>query len=235
MGITMKKVIIFDIDETLVEKEIYPINIDEIINTINILKSNNYSFGICTNRPLEPFVKKIVNTYKINDFIICEGGACIYKKILGIYILRKTLVKNNINKIIKKYFKNKNIYVKLNNRRIRSSTIKFLNNIDKHDIMKCLSNLDYLKKFIIEKYDFKITIESKNIDKIKAINKLYKYETVIFVTDYEKRLSIPKNNVKIYSVGIDEKFNNKCHAVYNKSTLGVLEILKKEGEKNEKI
>ena len=235
MGISNKKIIIFDIDETLVENEIYPKNIDEIINAINILKKNNYCFGICTNRPLENFVKKIVNKYQINDFIICEGGACIYKKILGLYILKKTFIKKNINKKLKKELKIQLKYVKLNNKRIRSSTIKILDKRRKNTIIKKLNKIYYLKDYIVQEKNSKITIESKCIDKIKTINNIYKYEPVIFVTDYEKKLSIPNINVKIFSVGEDKIFNNTCHLVYSKSTLGVLEILKKEGLKYEKI
>lgn len=235
MGINNKKIIIFDIDETLVENEVYPKNMDEYINVMKMLKKNNYYFGICTNRPLEKFVKQIVNKYKINEFIICEGGACIYKKILGFYILRKTFVNKNTNRKLKKQLKNQLEYIKLNDKRIRSSTIKILNKSKKNTIIKKLNKIDWLKDYIVQEKNLKITIESKHIDKIKTINNLYKCESVIFVTDYEKRLSMPNINVKIYSVGEDKIFNKTCHLVYSKSTLGVLEILKKEGMKYEKI
>lgn len=78
-------------------------------------------------------------------------------------------------------------------------------------------------------------IYSKKIDKIKIINELFQDRNVVFITDYEKHMSKNNTNVKIYSVGSNINFNKKCDLVFNKSTKGILEILKKEGEKYEQI
>lgn len=71
-------------------------------------------------------------------------------------------------------------------------------------------------------------IYSKRIDKIKKLNELYKNRDILFVTDYEKKLSKCNENIKIYSVGEDIAFNKKCHLIFSKSTKGVLEILERE-------
>ena len=56
---------------------------------------------------------------------------------------------------------------------------------------------------------------------------------VIFISDYERYISIPNDNVVMCSVGVDEEFNKKCHNVFYKLYNGVLKILKKEGMKYE--
>ena len=233
MGIN--KTIIFDIDETLVDNEVFPDNLDIILKEINKLKKQNYSFGICTNRPLEKFVKKIVDVYMIDDYIICEGGAIFYKKERGKYIEINNYVKKNINDFVKKkveIFDKKNYYI-FNEDRKTTSTIRVLDNSKIDYLVNYLKSFIELKDFDIEKSNSKILINSKNIDKIKTINDIYKDCSVIFVSDYERMLSVPNNNIKIYSVGKDTKFNKRCHAVFNKSTDGVLKILMKEGNKNE--
>ena len=40
---------------------------------------------------------------------------------------------------------------------------------------------------------------------------------VIFISDYERDISIPNDNVVMCSVGVDEEFNKKCHYVFDKS------------------
>ena len=228
MGI--KNTIIFDIDETLVENEVFPEYLNLVKEEILFLKKNNYTFGICTNRPIEEFVYKVIDYYLIDDYIICEGGAIIYNKDNYSCIIK---VKKNINKIIRRKLDIFDIKYTLNNKRKRSCTIKILNENKIDYLVKYLNSLNLLKDFYIERSDNKILIHSKKIDKLKIINELYQDRNVIFVTDYEKYISKNNSNVKIYSVGNNINFNKKCDLVFSKSTKGVLEILKKEGEKYE--
>lgn len=225
-----KKTIIFDIDETLVNNEIFPDNLNIIRKKIIFLKKHNYSFGICTNRPLEEFVYKIIDSYLIDDYVICEGGAVIYYRDNCI-----TKVEEDINKIIRRKLDIFDIKYNLNMTRKRSCTIRI------EDVFKIDYIIDYLKKltfatdFYIEKQNNKILIHSKKIDKIKVLNEIYESRSVIFVTDYEEKLSKCNDNIKIYSVGINNKFNKTCYLVFSKSTKGVLEILEKEGKIYEQL
>lgn len=235
MGI---KTIIFDIDETLVNNEVFPPNNDLIIKHILNLKMHNYSFGICTSRPLDDFVKKIVKTYLIDNYIICEGGAIVYKKNNNTYIKVKKYVKNDINKFIIKKISEIvpiNMYI-YNKNRIVTSTIRMNNNNNNIDLLSYLYNFYELKDFNVDNNNNnKIFIYHKKIDKIYTINDIYKVGKVIFVTDYEKKISNPNKNIQVYSVGTDSNFNKKCHKTFSKSSVGVLEILKEEESKYERI
>ena len=233
MGIN--QVIVFDIDETLVSNEVLPNNLDEILIEINKLKNHHYSFGICTNRPLEPFVKKIADTYLIDDYIICENGAIIYKKNKNHCEKVCAYIQENINeKLINKlktFLKNND--VTLNLFRQATSTIRTKNEITTKNVIDYLkTNID-LTNYIIEPNNNKILIYNKYIDKIQTLNNLYKNMSVIFVTDYEKKTSSPNKNIKMYSVGKNKEFNKKCQLVFSKATEGILEILRKEGKKYE--
>ena len=87
-----------------------------------------------------------------------------------------------------------------------------------------------IKEEKVKKLDY---INSKYINKVSTINNLFEGRNVIFISDYERDISIPNDNVVMCSVGVDEKFNKKCHYVFDKSYNDVLKILKKEGMKYE--
>lgn len=87
-----------------------------------------------------------------------------------------------------------------------------------------------IKEEKVKKLDY---INSKYINKVSTINNLFEGRNVIFISDYERDISIPNDNVVMCSVGVDEEFNKKCHYVFYKSYNGVLKILKKEGMKYE--
>ena len=80
----------------------------------------------------------------------------------------------------------------------------------------------------------KIIAEYNTLEMYEAKERSYKVgRNIIFISDYERDISIPNDNVVMCSVGVDEEFNKKCHYVFDKSYNGVLKILKKEGMKYE--
>ena len=87
-----------------------------------------------------------------------------------------------------------------------------------------------IKEEKVKKLDY---INSKYINKVSTINNLFEGRNVIFISDYERDISIPNDNVVMCSTDVDEEFNKKCHYVFYKSYNGVLKILKKEGMKYE--
>lgn len=71
-----------------------------------------------------------------------------------------------------------------------------------------------IKEEKVKKLDY---INSKCINKVSTINNLFEGRNIIFISDYERDISIPNDNVVMCSVGVDEEFNKKCHYVFDKS------------------
>ena len=211
--------VLFDIDETIYSNHSFPDNID-IIKKLMKKLSNNYSFGICTNRPYDENVKKIVDAYEINGPLLVEGGAGIYKQINGTYRLIDTFndYSYDLNELIDMKladFINKEYYEIHRNRKY-SSTVVFkdiiLHKMD--DIIDYLNNISLFKNNKIIKdifFNDRIHVSDKRLNKVKAIKKYFKNEKVIFVTDIED-LPLPiYKNIKIYSVGNNNEFNKVSH------------------------
>jgi len=233
--------VLFDIDETIYSNHSFPSNIDTIKKIIKELE-NEYSFGICTNRPYDDSVRKIVNTYEFNGPLLIEGGAGIYKKINGRYKLIDTFedYSCDINALVDlklSEFIGKDNY-HINKNRKYSSTVIFNDNVihKMDDAIEFLRNNCLFKNNRLMKdkvFNDRIHVDSKNLNKVESIKKYFKNENVIFVTDYEK-LPLPKyNNIKIYSVGDNKDFNDYSHKVFSTYSKGVEEILnkiRKEGD-----
>lgn len=247
----MKKFILFDIDGTLIDNGDYPENFNNIKKQISILKKD-YIIGICTYRPFDLNVKKIIKDYSLNGPVICEGGACIFDKSFFKYnmVFKNETVCFNLNSLIKNiildYIKNKKIKasvvisnnikqneftVVINGYRKMSSTIRFPEVFRGHidEIISCMLNHEKLKNMNITKSqnnELKLNVLSKNINKILTIEKYCKNSDVTFVTDFEEIIPTTRNStIKVFSVGTDTNFNNKCDCVFSTFGKGVEEIL----------
>ncbi len=257
----MGGIILFDIDGTLINNGEYPKNFDDLKKQIRIMKNNNYIIGICTFRPLTPIVKKIIKDYNLNGLIITEGGACIFRKKGFMYrmIYSGNNSKINLNKLIKKLLlsfnriNKDNISVKISNKfksndsiminkyRKRTSTIRIPEKMNSKvdSIITFLKNNHNLSDMVITKsYDnkLKINISPNNMNKISVIEGFFQNKDVIFITDYEELLPVHRSSIKVYSVGINNDFNDCCDATFSTFGKGVEEILiKLRSEENERI
>lgn len=214
----MKLYVLFDIDGTLIEDKKYPKNIEKIKVAISFLKDNGVTFGICTARPFDYEVRKIIEDYNIDGSVISEGGACFYEKEMGKYKLRKTIpnkivdLKCHISNILKMQNLEMNKDILLNQNRIMTSTIKLSkDHEDKIDkLIEVLKNEETLKEQEIKvsnENKFKIIIEPKYNNKIKAIKNWFENKNVIFISDYEENVEMHDSSIKIYSVGENKEFN----------------------------
>lgn len=246
----MRPIILFDIDGTLIDKGNYPENFNSIKTQIEVLKENNFIIGICTFRPLDYRVKKIIKDYSLNGPTFTEGGACLFRKKAFKYTMINKEVEMNLTILIKdvitKFIKDNDIktYVKvsskykhngsivINKYRKKSSTIRVPEALDKQIdlIIDCLKNNPQLSNMNItysHENNLKINVLPKDINKISVIEKYYKKKQIIYISDFEE--DIPAHNplIKIYSVGIYKDFNKKCDIVFSPFGKGVEEILLK--------
>lgn len=205
----MEKVLLFDIDETLIYNNNYPYNMSSIKEKIESLKED-YDVGICTSRSYDLDAKRIIDEYNINGLIICEAGACVFLNDKLIYKYTDEVLNDKINKLLYEY---KDI-ICLNKNRINSSTLSI-----KEEYKMCLNKI--IKILKAEKYldiarlnKLKIGITYKNINKIKTIDEMFNNKQVIFITDYEKNIPKHKDNIKIYSIGNNNLFNSKCDKIF---------------------
>lgn len=248
----MKKFILFDIDGTLIDNGAYPENFDNIKKQISILKKD-YIIGICTYRPFDLNVRKIMKNYGLNGPVISEGGACIFDKNFLKYsmVFKDETIYFNLNALIKNiildYINNSNINasvvisnnvkpndlaVVINGYRKMSSTIRFPEVFKEHidEIISYMENNEKLKNMNITKSpdnELKLNVLSKNINKMSAIEKYFKNSYVTFVTDFEEIFPTTRNSsfIKVFSVGTNANFNNKCDCVFSSFGKGVEEIL----------
>lgn len=227
------RTILFDIDETLISNNTYPKELNIVKDKINYLKSNNYNIGICTARPFDKNVLEIMDNYSIDGPIIVENGACIYKydKKFKKFIEKDALVDNIdlnklINNLINNYNKDNKLDFYVNNNRKYSSTIKC--NLDIEELSLYLKNNIPYQDYIIYNANDKIYIYNKNVNKINGIEKYFDNKDVILISDFEAIIPKHKSNIKIYSVGKNEKFNSQCNKVFSPFIKGVIEILEKE-------
>ena len=231
------KNVLFDIDGTLINNNLYPQNFNEIKNEILRLQSKNISFGVCTYRPYDDEVKKIMKDYKINGDVISEGGACFYQKGKSITNPTKTIISEveNINLIISKKFKRyieKGI-IKINEKRVMTATIYVFKAENIAFIFQKLKKI-----FSSNEYEVKISLENKNKllvtpkknGKIYAIKKYLDQDEVILISDYENEFVSHDKNIKVYSVGNNGKFNAYADEVFEGSGIGIEKILLKLGE-----
>lgn len=248
----MKKVVLFDIDGTLIEKEEYPKNFNQIKEEIHFLKREKIELGICTYRPMDNNVKKIIKDYELNGPIITEGGACLFQKGIFQYHRRafNTEQNGNLNKWIKSvildYWKCKKVKenvmistnmkqkekIILNGNRIKSATIRFPNALEEQvdSMVQWLKESQKLKEMKITRSNndrLKVTVFPKDINKIDAIETYLKNTNVIFITDFEEVIPPHNANIKVYSVGKNNEFNSKCNEVFSTFGKGVEEILKR--------
>lgn len=251
----MKKVILFDIDETLISNGEYPKNFKEIKEKINNLKRQKIEVGICTYRPFDKNVKKIIRDYGLNGPIIAEGGACVYKKTLIGYNMEvyNFGINKNLNKkiklILQKYRKSNQVdmhkesnreAIMINKNRKMSSTIYFPeskeNQIDSIiELLKNSSEFQNTKILRSNNNKLKVTVFPKYINKIATIEKCLKNTDVTFVTDYEEIIPMHSKLIKIFSVGTNVKFNKYCDNTFSVFGNGVEEILRKMEEEYARI
>ena len=247
----MDRIILFDIDGTLLINNTFLPNVEKIKFLIKKLQTNNFVIGVCTNRTMNKSLLKIVNFYGLNGPIISEGGALIYKKGLLGY---KSI--NRIKKINELKYKLKNILKEFIANNKLNVSVKMGNKVSKKNIIinkdRVLSSTLYLPKFIEKKVDIlikylqnnseirgysvsqdnyhnlKINIFKDNINKIKTIENLYYQKSVIFITDYEDG-PLPEHGkmLKVFSVGLHKEFNNYCDGVFQNYGFGIEEILEK--------
>ena len=191
--------------------------------------------------------------YGLNGPVICEGGACIFDKNFLKYsiVFKDETTYFNLNALIKNiildYINNSNINasvvisnnvkknelaVVLNGYRKMSSTIRFPEVFKEYidDIIDCMLSHEKLKNMNIAKShnnELKLNILSKNINKISTIEKYFKNSDVTFVTDFEEIFPTTRNSsfIKVFSVGTNTNFNNKCDCVFSNFGKGVEEIL----------
>lgn len=217
----------------------YPQNFNKIKNEILKLQSQGISFGICTHRPYDDKVKKIMQDYEINGDVISEGGACFYPKGKNVAIPSKTIISKvkNINLIISKKLKRyiESGIVKINKKRIMTATIYVSEAENTVLIFQELKRI-----FSSNKYDVKISPENKNKilvtpqknGKIYAIKKYLNQYEVILISDYENESILHGKNIKVYSVGNNREFNAYADDVFETSGIGIEKILLKLGDEN---
>lgn len=247
----MKKFILFDIDGTLIDNGTYPENFDNIKRQIDMLKKD-YIIGICTYRPFDLNVKRIIKDYGLNGPIICEGGACIFdKSFLKYNMVFKNEATQNLNILIRNiildYIKTKNIKasvvisnnikqneftVVINGYRKMSSTIRFPQIFKEHinelvSYMLSYKELENMNITKIPNSELKLNILSKDVNKISTIEEYFINSEVTFVTDFEEIFPTNRNSsyIKVFSVGTNTDFNNKCDYVFSSFGKGVEEIL----------
>ena len=73
----MDRIILFDIDGTLLINNTFLPNVEKIKFLIKKLQRNNFVIGVCTNRTMNKSLLKIVNFYGLNGPIISERGELI--------------------------------------------------------------------------------------------------------------------------------------------------------------
>lgn len=247
----MRKLVLFDIDNTLIDESIYPSNFELLKNKIKSLQRKNYFFGICSCRPFDINVKKIYNKYGLCGPIISEGGNCLSRKHFGIFVTKPfTKLNINVNKFVRRkileYENSNNLtipvkimdidtktnVIQLNKFRKLSATIRFPSSMKEHigKIVEILKDCPELTNMTINQCSYnkrKVNVYPSNVDKFTAIEKFFPNENVILVTDGEPTL--PPENRKsclVFSVGTDETFNSKCDMVFPTFGKGVEEILK---------
>ena len=236
--------ILFDVDDTLLQNQQYPDNYSKIVELIDILKEKNIVFGICTYRPYDKVIEKIVTDYKINGPIITEGGAIFNNKmtlnIIVKEILEEIIEKSNLKyKIIIDNNYNDNNLIIINKDRKNTSTVRFPLKTQKNikQIINKMKEYNVMKKmniFISENNDIKINIMPKGTNKINSVEKMIKDNTIILITDYEKNIP-KKSKVIVYSVGNNNEFNKQCNNAFSLFGKGIEEILIKIGEEYERL
>lgn len=255
-------IVLFDIDGTLVENNLYPNNFDSIKQLIIDLKSQGVLLGLCSCRSFDSSVRKVYKDYALNGPIITECGGCKYQKQLFKYKLQTTyLTPNfNLNKLLKKsiltYTKknNLNIAVKvsslsldnravitINKKRKASSTIRLPESLHSHikdmvDMLKAVPQLADMTITVDKFHPLKILVYAKDVLKISAIENYFKNTSVVLVTNYEEvKSSSYSPLLKIYGVGLDKEFNVYCDKTFSPFGKGVEEILNKLQLKGKKL
>ena len=69
----MEKIILFDIDETLISNNEYPENFVKIKELINDIQNTGTQVGVCTYRAFNKNLKKIIKDYQFKGPILTEG------------------------------------------------------------------------------------------------------------------------------------------------------------------
>lgn len=232
------KNVLFDIDGTLINNNLYPQNFNEIKNGILKLQSQNISFGVCTYRPYDDEVKKIMKDYEINGDVISEGGACFYQKGKSMINPTKTITSKveNVNLIISEKFKRhiENGIMKINEKRVMTATI-YISKTENtvfifRKLKKILNSNEYDVKISFENKN-KILVTPKKNGKIYAIKKYFNQDEVILISDYENEFISHDKNIKVYSVGNNKNFNAYADEVFENFGIGIEKILLKLGEK----
>ncbi len=246
--ITKEKIIIlFDVDETLLEKAKYPACATLIKDSISDLqKKRMFSVGICTHRPWVD-IKDIYSFYKMDGPIICEGGGVLKSDINSkAQLLTNDLINKNIEQILLKSFgkdinlvdnfellTEKSIYI--NKKRAISSSIYFSEEAKSYmkDVAILLEKSGYIPR--LEKDNGKITVSQKGISKFKTIQKLFNKENrkIYFITDFEDLPAVYMlENIILCSVGNNAVFNRSCDFVsddlFSKGTILAMDYIKQK-------
>lgn len=247
MIIKEKVIILFDIDETLLEKAEYPECATLIKDRISDLQKRRcFSVGICTHRPWVD-AKDIYNFYKMDGPIICEGGGVLKEDINSkTQLLTNDLINSNIEQLLLENFSGvinlveefellteKSIYI--NKKRQTSSSIYFSEGATTYmnDVAALLEKLGYIPR--LENDNGKITVSQKGISKFETIKKLFNKENVkiYFVTDFEDLPTTPiSENISLCSVGNDATFNISCEFVsddlFSKGAILAIDYIKQK-------
>ncbi len=258
----MGRWVLFDIDETIIYEDKYPINFNEIHNKIKVLKNMGVKFGICTNRSFNRATIRIAKRYNADEIIITEGGCCVYKRrFWGHKLICKSNTftseikkhiklkifdflfdtNNNYATIIKKRSVEKNTFY-FSRHRIATQTVTLNNNyINKiNDLCLSLRDDEILNYYNIErdlKHKNRINIFPNTMNKFLRMQSLFDDGEIIFVTDFENWVPPCKKNLRIVSVGKNKNFNDLCDNVFMSKSNGLNDVLDYilKGEKNERI
>ena len=243
----MHNIVLFDIDGTLLINENYPYNFFKIKDLIVELKQRGYIFGLCTNRPMDKSVKKIICSYELDGPLIMEGGACLYRKKNNRFILSETYINDifHINKVLKTMLLKlgeKRANICLTKKKLNSDTKIIINDNRKFSATiryptKLLYKFDWIFKNLksrLKKYDFeiekhlnKLCIYNSKLSKFEAIERYLESMDVVFITDYEREYKRNSNTeYKVYSVGECEDFNILCDRIYEPNGVGIEKLLK---------
>ncbi len=223
--ITKKCIILLDIDETLLENAQYPGCADLIKQNLGELQNDKgVSIGICTRRPWVD-AEAIYNFYELSGPIICEDGGVLKQSVNSgslLLVPSGVPVKEHLEILISSY--NFDLLtdgiVYINQKRDISSTIYFTDEAVNHmeDVALLVENAGYISR--IDKDNNKITVSQRGVTKFEAIRKLFDEEDVniYFITDSEHLPKRPvPDNVSLYSVGNNTRFNEICDFVANDS------------------
>ena len=256
----MERIILFDIDDTLLFENGYPKNFEEIKKQIKLMKTEGFKFGVCTYRPLADSID-VARDYGLDYVAITEGGATVYTKTDDNEFecvnpsMSEIEFSEYVRACVEQYLQARNIDVEVKNstileqpdcvvvnkNRIHSPTIRFpevlRNEVD--SIMEYLKTIGGFETMAVTKSQrsgLKIYIQPEGNNKISTIDSLFADKSAILVTDSEPYTPEHSDAVKIYSVGGKSEFNKYCDKVFPSHGVGILELLKEErGESYEKL